>query len=190
MKQAYLLIIFFCFFSVSAYSQAGIQFYAGATSVKNRDITITPADHAHSGYHFGVDARLNEGKMFFGGGLEYANISFNALKNKNYFSVENSMEWFKIRIGLGYRLLDFGKKTSLRAKTYGSVNMITNYPKNMTDVPYANYNSGTAAAVLGLGMDVYSFTIDFEYERGFFNAVNLVKNTEVDFYKLSLGFKI
>ena len=40
---------------------------------------------------------------------------------------------------------------------------------------------------MGLGLDVLCFTIDVEYERGFFNAVNMVEGTEYDFLTLAVG---
>ena len=184
------IILFFFLATSSVFSQTGLQFYAGGISATNRDINITPSGYAHSGYHFGMDARLNEGSMYFGGGMEFANIEFISQQNKSYFSVKNSMTWFKLRVGLGYKIFSLGDKMILRGKTYGSINMITNYPQGMTDVPYTNYNTGTAGAVFGLGVDLFGITLDFEYERGFFNAVNMVKGTEFDFYKLNVGFKI
>lgn len=190
MRVIILSLIWIGFGLSSSYAQAGLQFYAGTSTGKNRSIEITPQDYSHTGYHLGLDARLNEGKMYFGLGMEYANIGFLANEKRNYFSVDKAMSWFKLRVGLGYKLIDSGKKTSIRAKTYGSINMLTKYPNDMPEAPYTKYNSGTAAAVFGLGMDIYGITLDFEYERGFFNAVHLVKETEFDFYKLSLGFKI
>ena len=189
-KSIYNAIFAFLLTIGTVYGQAGLQFYGGTSTAQNRDQSITPSGQTHTGYHFGLDARLNEGNMFFGGGVEYSSIDFIADQNKSYFSVDHPMNWFKIRVGLGYKLINITDKINIRAKTYGSINMITNYPKDMIDVPYSQYNSGTAAAVIGLGFDIYSFTIDFEYERGFFNAVHLIKGTEIDFYKLSLGFKI
>ncbi|MBT8190148.1 MAG: hypothetical protein HKN67_06620 [Saprospiraceae bacterium] len=190
MKSIYNVLFVFMLTIGTTYGQAGLQLYAGTSNAMNRDASITPQGQSHTGYHFGLDARLNEGKMFFGGGLEYSSINFVAKQNKSYFSVDHPMTWFKIRIGLGYKLIDITDKINIRAKTYGSINMITKYPEDMIDVPYTRYNSGTAAGVIGLGMDIHSLTLDFEYERGFFNAVHLVKGTEIDFYKLSLGFRI
>ena len=79
---------------------------------------------------------------------------------------------------------------SLRAKTLGSINVISTYPTALDSAPYAgtNYNTGTAGLLAGLGLDLYFLTIDVEYERGFFNAVNMIKGTEYDFLTLSVGF--
>lgn len=190
MKSFYNVVIVLILTIGTVCGQAGLQFYAGTSVAKNRDISITPDGQSHKGFHFGLDARLNEGKMFFGGGMEYSSINFVANKDKSYFSVDHPMNWFKIRVGLGYKLIDISDKINIRAKTYGAINMITKYPEDMIDVPYSQYNSGTAAAVFGLGVDIYMLTLDFEYERGFFNSVHLVKGTEIDFYKLSLGFRL
>ncbi|NNE27186.1 MAG: hypothetical protein HKN09_10110 [Saprospiraceae bacterium] len=183
-------LIFLGVLQFSLNGQAGIQFYGGVSQASNRDISITPEGQSHSGHHLGVDARLNEGKMFFALGVEYAKLNFMADDSRQYFSVENPMHWIKFRVGLGYTLVDLGDDICIRAKTYGSINTLSNYPDTMEDAPYSNYNSGVAAAVMGLGLDIKAITIDIEYEYGFFNAVNQVKGTEFDFLKLSLGVRI
>ena len=183
-------IFFLCLFQLSLIGQAGIQFYGGVSQASNRDANITPAGQSHSGHHLGIDVRINEGKMFFALGAEYAKLNFMAEDSRDYFSVDNPMHWIKVRVGLGYKLFDLGKNTYVRAKTYGSINTLTKYPDAMDDAPYLNYNKGVASAVGGIGMDIKAITIDFEYEYGFFNAVNKVQGTEFDFLKMSIGFRI
>ena len=189
MKNFTLTVAMLLLFAIGINAQSGIQFYGGINYAENRSELITPEGFSHAGYLFGLDARINEGKMYFGGGVEISKINFLAASDKSYFSVNNSMNWLKLRFGLGYQLIKFNKNIMMRMKTYGSINMISSYPDDMIDAPYSNYNSAVAAAVVGLGFDIHIITLDIEYERGFFNAVNMVNGTEFDFYKMMIGFK-
>jgi len=43
--------------------------------------------------------------------------------------------------------------------------------------------------VLGIGVDLFAFTFDIEYEKGIFNAVNKVTNTQFDFLCVNVGVR-
>ena len=172
------------------YGQSGFNVYAGLTQATNRDALITPEGTSHPGFHIGCDARLNSGGMYFIVGGQYHKLDFLAQEANSFLTVEETMIWLKLRVGLGYTLFSINDKMSLRAKTLGSINVISTYPTALDSAPYAgtNYNTGTAGLLAGLGLDLYFLTIDVEYERGFFNAVNMIKGTEYDFLTLSVGF--
>lgn len=187
-KNLGLLFIFFSF-CFSANGQSGLQFYGGISNATNKDALITPTDRSHAGYHFGADARLIDGKMYFVLGGQYHKIEFLAQEEKSYFSVDNSMNWLKFRVGLGYQLFKVTDKVFVRAKTLLSFNIISSIPDDVT-APYTNYNDGTVGAVLCIGADFFNFTLDAEFENGFFKAVNMVDGTEFNFFTLSLGYKI
>jgi len=182
--------LFLISFSSLLFAQSGLQFYAGISNATNNDLAITPEGQSHPGYHFGADARLVDGKMYFILGGQYHKTEFLAQSEKEYFSVDESLSWLKLRVGLGFQFAQFGKKTFLRGKSLISFNFISSVPENVFDAPYRMYNSGTVGGVLGLGMDIYNFTIDAEYEKGFFKAVHMVDGTEYNFITFSLGYKI
>ena len=99
------------------------------------------------------------------------------------------MNWGKLRAGLGFNVINIiEEKIALRAKVLGSIASILKVPE-VPSAPYQNYNSGTAGAVLGVGCDLLAFTLDVEYEKGFFNAVNMVEGTEFDFWTVSVGVR-
>lgn len=172
----------------STYSQAGLQVYAGISNANSKDSLLTPEGTSHPGYHIGLDARLNSGNMYFMVGGQYHSIEFLADSDKSYFSVTNKMNWMKFRVGLGYNIYNFSERVALRAKTLGSIDVISSHPGKTLNGPYENYNSGTAGVIVGLGADVHSITIDLEYELGFFNAVNMVSSTSFNFFTMSVGF--
>lgn len=188
LKKTITILIFSCF-CLFAVGQSGIQFYTGITNATNKDKLITPEGLSHPGWHVGADARLIDGKMFFVLGGQYHQVEFIAQDEKSYYSVENSMTWLKLRAGLGYQLFKLNNSMVLRAKTLVSFNFISGVPTD-TPAPYTNYNSGTVGGVIGFGLDLFNFTIDAEIENGFFKAVNMVSGTEVNFFTLSLGYKI
>jgi len=175
--------------TTTIYGQSGLNVYAGLANATNKDALVTPEGRSHPGFMIGCDARLNADNMYFVVGGQYHKINFLAQSDKSYFSVDEKMTWVKLRVGLGYNIAHFTDKIILRAKTLGTINLISSYPE-LAEAPYSgiDYNSSTAGAVLGLGIDVYSITLDVEYEKGFFNAVNKIKGTEFDFLNITLGF--
>ncbi len=184
-----LLTIAISFMIISSMSgQAGLQVYAGISNATSKDSLLTPSGTSHPGFHIGLDARLNSGNMYFVVGGQYHSIEFLASDEKSYFSVTNKMNWLKFRVGLGYNVYNFNEKVALRAKTLGSIDVISSHPGRVVNGPYENYNSGTAGLIAGLGADIYNITVDLEYEFGFFNAVNMVPSTSVNFFTFSLGF--
>jgi len=187
-KYLFSLILFSCLY-FTTYAQRGLQFYSGISNATNNDKLITPEGLSHSGYHFGADARLIDGNMYFMLGGQYHKVAFIAQEDKSYFSVENSMTWLKLRTGLGFKVFDIKDKIVFRSKALVSFNFISGVPTDIP-APYQNYNAGTVGAVVGLGADVFNFTIDVEFEKGFFKAVNMVSGTEFNFFTFSIGYKI
>lgn len=192
MKHRILLINGLLMFTVGlSFSQAGLQFYGGLSNAVNDNELVTPIGQSHSGWHFGADARLNEGKMYFVVGLQYHKIDF--LADRDTLSGSNLSEtynWTKFRVGLGYTVVQFNEKIALRGHSLLSFNLISGVPTENTIATYTNYNSGVAGVNLGLGFDIYNFTIDLSYEIGFFNVVNRVDDTSFDFTTISIGYKI
>ena len=190
MQKSIFIFLFFILGTTLSFSQSGIQFYGGISNAKNKSALITPEGTSHPGYHFGADARLNEGKMYFVIGGQYHSIDFLAQRDKSFFSVDEKMNWLKVRVGLGYTFFELSDKFAIRGKTLISFNFLSSYPTDVPTAPYNTYNSGSVGAVLGLGIDFYNFTLDAEFENGFFKTVTMVDGTEINFFTLSLGYKI
>ena len=169
-------------------AQSGINVYAGLSSATNRSEAITPEGFAHNGYHIGADARLNEGNMYFILGGQYHNLNFLSSTDSEFLSFDSKMSWIKLRVGLGFNVININDNIAITAKTLGGIDVISSVPTDLAAAPFDNYNTGTAGVSLGLGLDFYNFTFNVEYERGFFNAVNMVEGTEFDFFTLSVGF--
>lgn len=172
-------------------AQSGLQVYTGISSASSADSNITPEGLSHKGYHIGADGRLNSGNMYFMIGGQFHALNYLAENEGGYFSIDDKFSWIKARFGLGYSLFNFNEIVVLRAKSLLGLNFISSYPDGIVGEPYPDntYNSGTAGVTLGLGVDVLFFTFDVEYEKGFFNAVNMVKGTEFNFINVNVGVK-
>ncbi len=176
--------------SVHLSSQAGLDLYGGISSATNRNITITPEGSSHSGWHVGADARLNRGKMYFLVGLQYHKIDLLPKSDNILTSETYKYAWTKVRVGLGYKVIDFSDHIFLRGHTLASFNLTSGVTNDAGPGIYTDYNAGTAGANLGLGLDIYNFTVTAAYEIGFFNLGNMLEGSEMDFLTLSIGYKI
>lgn len=187
----YLITVLLFLFSIAhlqSQSESGLQVYTGISTAKSQNTTLTPSGQSHKGYHIGADGRLNSGNMYFMIGGQYHVINYIA-GSGGHFSIKDKMSWMKFRFGLGYNVVNFSEKIALRAKSLLALDFIGSYPEDLDRAPFQMYNSGTAGAVLGIGVDVYAFTFDIEYEKGIFNAVNMVKNTQFNFLIANIGVK-
>lgn len=185
-----LSILLFLSFSYSLLSQNGIQVYGGISDATNKNENVTPSGTSHSGWHLGADARLNEGKMYFMVGMQYHKIQFTAQSDKSYFKNENTYNWTKFRVGLGYNVINFNPNFFLRGHSLLSFNLVNGVPTDNGLGQWGNYNSGVAGANLGLGFDFYNITFDVAYEIGIFNLINMTPGTSMDCLTVSLGYKI
>lgn len=195
MKRTILLlsgvILMFGITSTNLSSQTGLQFYGGLTKATNNSNLITPEGSSQNGWHIGADARLNEGKMYFIVGLQYHKINLiPSVSDTIVHSDSPKYGWTKFRVGLGYKVINFGEHIFLRGHTLASFNLTNSVPSDAGPGVYTNYNSGTAGANLGLGLDIYNFTITAAYEIGFFNLGSMLEGSEMNFLTLSAGYKI
>ncbi len=186
MKYALYISTLLLMITTSSKAQSGLNVYTGISSASSPSEIITTSGERNQGYLLGADARLNSGNMYFLLSGQYHVINFNATEG-SFFSVEENMSWLKLRFGLGFNLINFSDKVALRAKALLSIDSIVSAPEidNMDLI----FNASTAGGHLGVGLDFYAFTFDIEYEKGFFNAVNMVPSTTLDFITAYVGVR-
>lgn len=187
--KRYLTLCILLLISYFLTGQAGVQVYTGISKATSKSAILTPEGTSHNGYHIGADARLNSDNMYFMIGGQYHVVNSIARPGGNYFSVEDKMSWIKARFGLGYNVININEKIALRAKTLLAIDLINSDSDDLPAAFASTYNSGTAGAVVGIGMDLFAFTFDIEYEKGFFKAVNMVENTQFDFLCFNIGVR-
>lgn len=181
-------LIAFTTFSSNAQTigKGGAIIYAGITNATSQDAFLTPEGTAITGYHVGLDARLFSGTMYFGGGIQYHQLTLLASPDAEYFSPKKSHNLVKTRFGLGFNVHQFTHLITLRAKAYGSFNFNLEYDPDMVPQDYV-YTGAYAGAIGGIGLDISFITIDLEYEKGLVNALSERPDSKLDIWTLSLG---
>ena len=167
-----------------AQGKGGAIIYTGITNATSKDDLFTPEGTAITGYHVGLDARLFSGTMFFGGGIQYHNLTLLATSDAEYFTPKQAHKLIKTRFGLGFNIHQFTHLITLRAKAYGSFNFNLEYDPDL--VPY-EYTGAYAGAIGGIGVDISFISIDIEYEKGLVNAISKRPDSKLDIWTLSLG---
>ena len=188
MKNTIFISTVFLLISTLSQAQSGLNVYAGISSASSPSEIITTTGERNQGYLLGADARLNSGNMYFLLSGQYHVLNFDASQG-SFFSVEEQMSWLKLRFGLGFNVINFTDKIALRAKALLSIDPIVSVPEEIENNDDLIFNASTAGGHLGVGLDFYAFTFDIEYEKGFFNAVNMVPSTTVDFITAYVGVR-
>jgi len=181
------IFLFSCFYSYA--QEPGVRLYAGITNAKNRVLAVTPNGEAHAGYHFGADGRLNGGKMFFVIGARYTNIDLLSTSSPNYFSPATSHRILSGRVGLGWHLISFSNKSSLRGKVLLQLDNFLGYDEELIENRnlYNSLVDASGGATVGLGVQLNFITLDIEYEYGLVNTYSMEKETKMDVLSVSVG---
>lgn len=175
--------------SVSAFSQdGGMRVYAGITSMSNQDDIINPSGYAHTGYHFGADARLMSGGMAFLIGGRYTSLSKSARENFRLSDHDSSLTVVNGRVGLDFSIISFTRLVRIRSKALASFDMIMSQTGPPTTTSGYKLNDGWLGIVTGIGADIGPATIDIEYEIGVVNGYNQMNESTFDSLTLSVGF--
>ena len=106
LKFILLLLLLLSSFQSQSFAQAGLQVYSGISLATNSNEAITPNGTAHKGYHLGADARLNSGNMYFIIGGQFHAIEYIGVSDGSFFSVNENMNWGKLRAGLGFNVIN------------------------------------------------------------------------------------
>ena len=182
---ASLLIIMICTTTIKA-QYPGAQISFGISSISNENESFTQDGTAHYGYHVGIDARLNEGSMFFNPGIHYYKFSLIPTESMDFFSHEYSITIIKGRMNMGF-IFDVSRVFKPRFKLGG----VLNYLSSITDPNPLNASldqiHSTVSVNAGIGADISVFTIDFDYERGMTNGLKDTENSKFNYMTFSLG---
>lgn len=180
-------VIFFLAPQIHAQGKGGAIIYVGLTNANSKDLLLTPEGTSITGYHIGFDARLFSGTMFFGGGLQYHNLTLLATPEAQYLTPKESLNVVKTRFGLGFNIYQFTHLILLRAKAYGSFNFNLGYDRDLVPEGF-NYVAAHAGAIGGIGLDIGFIAIDLEYEKGIVNALSQRPDSKLDIWTFSVGF--
>lgn len=177
------------FFNTDMKGQApGLVVQAGLTTAYAKNSVMTKANQAHYGWMVGADARLLDSDLYFIIGGQYHSSSFFSTSAPNFFG-KNDLKVAMGRAGIGFNVLRFSEKMSLRSKIVGSINYILDAPDNGYGVPgFTEINDAYAGGATGVGLTIGKLDLDLEFQYGFINAVYKQPNSTFDIWTLMAGF--
>lgn len=166
----------------------GIQINAGFAYAENANMVMTPDGKAHTGIFISLASRLRPSKKFsiFGSG-KYVDLEFVAHGSEDYFTRTETMKWAKFRLGGVYKIKEFNQSTHIRLQAALPINFLLAWPDDVAGAPYDRFNAFTTGAVLGIGLDILSFTLDFEYEIGVIDQITDVSGSTFNYWDLGVG---
>ena len=186
-KKISLLILYMSLIATYGASQSGAKIYAGVTTAWNADNNVTPEGQLHSGWEAGLDARLNNDRMYFLLGIKYGQTDLLATTSPSFFG-GSKMEIIKGRVGLGFDVIRISSNFFITAKVAGSIVYVNNYDKDLlTKDGYDKINDGTAGLIGGAGIRIGKLNVDLEYEHGLFNMYSQQKLSNMHFVSLLFG---
>lgn len=191
-KLIILWVVCLGYLASTAQSPLNIGIHGGIsnTKIKVKDVPSVLKNSSNTGYMLGVFARINLGPVYVEPSLNYSHKE-GEVKGDGYSS---SLKYnsFDIPVMLGLHILDL-KLVKLRAYL-GPVASFTGKLKwdkknfgNWIDNDKVMWNGK-----IGLGADVWKFTFDIDYEKGFkkFQNDQAIKIKAPRSFNFTLGFKI
>lgn len=181
------LILSILFLSSFGYSQ-NLFFNVGTVAGKNKLPNLSTNDMPHIGYRAGLDFSLNKGNIYLLSGLHYMQYDLNPTRNSSIMNHIAPLQSVKGRLGAGLNVVKISNVFALRTKVMGSVQYVNNKAKGLTiPDPYAQMNEIFMGIDAGVGISLYVFTLDIEYEKGITSAVQDAENSTFDFIYLTVG---
>ncbi len=167
----------------------GMTLHGGTSSMKSEFLALTPDETAHSGYHLGADGRLGDDGFYFLVGLQYHKLSLSPTEKFSLMPTDPSMNFIKGKGGFAFKIFQINKDIVARLRVLGTIDYLLNgHSLNQDlDLDSKQFNEAVAGAGGGLEIDVYFMTLNLEYQKGFFNALNETPDSSLDFLTFSLG---
>lgn len=183
------LLAFVCLlsFTVMAQKPLNIGVHGGFsnTRINAKELTDGLKSKSHNGYLVGVFGRINLGGLYIEPSLNFAHKESEVeLGTEKGYLKYNS---FDIPVMIGFRLINFGI-ANIRAFA-GPVASFTGKVKNTSSfMPEVDNDKTMWNGKVGVGVDVWKFTLDVDYEKGFKKFEKDVKSPRS--FNFTLGFKI
>ncbi len=188
------------FSSLQINAQAGISFTAGLGTAKNHLEAASPGSSIGLGYVGAAEARFLGQDMYFVTQIAYGKYKLLPFEGIEMYKDDNNFQVLHGRIGMGFTIFRFGKKSIVRTKILGSLDKTlqytsaalkgTNFNGETLNSNDDTVNDATVGMLLGFGLDIGMLVIDFEYERGLINAFYKVPGSNFDYMSLRVGILI
>lgn len=164
-----LLLICMNSFFVSA-QDAGMNIFTGLTQGKFTNNSYTPQGETHKGYMVMIEARLTDGPSYMVGGIGINRVNM-VPNSDSYFDQEFSMNWFKARAGMGFKVAKIGSIGNIHFEIMASADALTAYPQVVTPLPTPDLNNYSFGAMARVKLFVSMFSLGLEYEKGLTDLV-------------------
>jgi hypothetical protein len=191
-------VLFFSFFilSVRSYAQDILPLTFGplasmsSTTLKSSPDFIDQV--SGSGYDLGAMVRLKILLFYAQGEFTYSTKSSSVTIDTDTSSVIFKLKGPDVNLILGLKLLGLGDIGNLRIfGGYGWSNYTDIvYSINGVEAPAANIVSNNHSYILGAGVDLLRFSLDFKYNKGLVDLTDSGSSeVSTEVYKLSLYFR-
>ncbi len=180
----FLLTLSCYFISYSLFSQ-GATVYVGYSSAKNQHEMLTVEGTKHTGYHIGADGKLGDEQFYFLVGGQWHKLSFLSTNKAKFSPDDPTLKIIKGRAGVAFKLFGIGDIFTTRLRFIGNIDYIFEYPQETN--PDLNLNEAVAGISSGLEFDISFITLNFEYQKGFFNMINQTDQSSLNFFTANLG---
>lgn len=185
-KLLVLLAISLCSYAVIAQSPINVGIHGGisSTKMKVKDIPQIKNSSARTGYMVGAFVRVNLGLLYLEPSLNYVHRESNISGDNGKLKVNS----FDIPVMVGFNLIDI---SALKLRAY--VGPVASFPGKVKESIKdfsgdLKTNSVMWNGKVGVGVDLWKFTFDIDYEKAFKKLGTELKAPRS--FNFTLGFKI
>jgi hypothetical protein len=166
----YLVVVLLASINLGA-QEAGVKLVFGLSQSSFSNTLYTPNETSHAGYQAGFEAILNSGPSYMIASILYQKDNMIAAGNNEYFDHQYSINWVKLRSGVGFQILDMGL-LDIQGKVLGAVNAVSAYPQVNNPLPITKLAPADLNLVFGLTVKVGFVFIGAEFEKALTNMVS------------------
>lgn len=169
------MIRYICLFilaaSMSIQAQdAGLSFYGGFSSGAFDNENYTPNGQVNKGYLLMAEARLTDGRTYMLGGIGINRVNM-VPDSESFIQQDFTMNFFKIRAGLGFQTFKLTDKISFHAALLVSTNVLTSFPQVTTPLPTPDLNTYSFAVTPKVQLFAYGLSLGLEHDRSFTDII-------------------
>lgn len=174
-------------FSTTAFAQLvqfGPQVSSNTTMVRSHDL----ADHASgTSVNYGGFLRFNILLLYVQGELGYAQSKF-SISQDGTSNTEYKLSGTDAAVLVGFKVVPLGKLGNVRV--FGGYDW-KNFSSTDTDNDLNHFDvaSNNHSFIIGAGVDLWKFTLDYKFLNGLSNIDNSGGDTKLNASCFSLGFK-
>lgn len=191
-KLLVLLFVCLCGYGAMAEMPINLGIHGGISSnrIKFKDLRSVHGSEANTGFMVGAFMRVNFGKLYLQPALNYSHkkstaegIKTSAGSKRDNFDLE--MNTFDIPVLLGLQVLDL---SVVKIRAFLGPQLSIGKIKNLKRLGDVSADKANWRGKAGIGLDIWKFTFDVDYEKGFQKLSHELKAPRS--FNFTLGLKI